>query len=55
MCYLLVAVYVVSFEQSAYSINESSEIIQPVLVLNASPSVNLTVEVITSPNTAKGK
>ena len=45
----------VSFSQSAYSINENDELVQPVLVLNNLVATDVAVQVRTNDNTATGK
>lgn len=45
----------VSFEQSEYSVNESSGSVQLMLILNISSSIDITVRVIDIHATALGK
>ena len=45
----------VSFNQSAYSINEGHGPVQPVLVLSNPSSFDIAVQVTDTNNTAKGK
>ena len=42
----------VSFNQSTYTVNESSQQVQPVLVLSKPSSVNITVQVTDTASTA---
>ena len=53
--YLVVATYAVGFEQEAYSVNESSKNVQPVLILSGPSSTNITVKVFNTDESAIGK
>jgi len=44
----------VSFSKSAYSVGEDDGLIQPVLVLNSPSSIDITVEIKDSDDTATG-
>ena len=45
----------VSFNQSTYTVNESSQQVQPVLVLSKPSSVNITIQVTDTASTATSK
>ena len=47
-------VVVVSFNQSAYSVDEDDGLALPVLVVNGSSAVNFTVQVMTTDGSATG-
>ena len=51
----IIVVVSVSFNQSTYIINENDQLVQPVLVLNDSLATDITVQVMTSDNTATGE
>ena len=42
----------VSFNQSTYTVNENSRLVQPVLVLSKASSVNITIQVTDTSSTA---
>ena len=45
----------VSFSQSTYTVGEDDGVVQPVLVLSNPSSTDITVQVISTDNTATGK
>ena len=52
VCYVVITV---AFNQSTYSVNESSGPVQPVLVLSNPSTVNISVQLMNNDNTAIGK
>ena len=51
----IITAITIRFNQSSYSVNEDSGVIQPVLVFNRQSSTNITVYVRDSSNTAIGE
>ena len=56
MCIFIISLVItVRFSQSAYSVEETTGVVQPLLVLSNPASIDITVEVSNTDKTARGE